>query len=344
MDTPDIVAEGWDAWGGPQRIVGVEEISASVSTNRVYRVRLDDGRSVVAKASSYGSFVHFRQDHERIHAWSRGLRKTRFEGALADVLHRGDVAFVHQQGPAWIAFYEDVGAGEPLPAILDEADIGPLAREIAAFHRASAAVGLDPTWKSLGSDIARLREHLEHPEWCEARGIGRASAHFLREHCDAFLWNTDRDGYHGFDRVPLLVDWNLGNFSIARGPGRLHLASRWDYDWFRIEPRVLDFYFLSRVVSARGDRTVFTYDADSFADPRFVRFLEAYHEVWPLSPAEIAFVREAYRFFLLNYAVLQAEHFFRPALCERLRADVIERHLPAIDEIDLEPLLEVVRR
>ena len=71
MDAPDIVAEGWDAWGDPRRPVGIEEISAEVSTNRVYRVCLDDGGSVVAKSSSYGSFVHFRQDHQRIHDCQR---------------------------------------------------------------------------------------------------------------------------------------------------------------------------------------------------------------------------------------------------------------------------------
>ncbi len=344
MEAPDIVAEGWDAWGDPRRPVAIEEISASVSTNRVYRVRLDDGGSVVAKSSSYGSFVHFRQDHERIHAWCEGLRGTRFEGALADVFHRRGDAFVHRQGNEWLAFYEDVGAGESLPPILDAADIAPLARELAAFHQASANIGLAPTWKSMGSDVASLREQLERPQWCEARGIGAPSAHFLREHCDAFLWNTDRIGYHGFARVPILVDWNLGNFSITRSPGRIHLASRWDYDWFRIEPRILDFYFLSRVVSARGDQTTFSYDAVSFQDPRFTEFVGAYQEVWPLSREEILFLVEAYRFFLLNYAVLQAEHFFRPSLCERLRAEVIEQHLPGISDIDLSPLLALIER
>ncbi len=343
METPpDIVAEGWDAWGEPRALIGIDEISAEVSTNRVYRLHLDDGDTVVCKVSSYGAYVHFRQDHARIHDWCHGLRGSAWDGTLADVYHRGAAPFVHRDGPAWLAFYEDVNAGEPLPSILAAEDIAPLAREMARLHDASAALELSPTWKSLGADVATLRERLESPAWCEARTLGPASASFLREHCDAFLFNADRGGYHGFAKCPVLLDWNLGNFSVARTPGALRISSRWDYDWFRIEPRVMDFYFLARVVSARGDQSRFTYDVEPFLDPRFAEFLAAYHEVSPLSVEEVSFVREAYRFFLLNYAVLEAEHFFRPELCEGLRRDVVEQHLPALADLDLSPLLDAI--
>ena len=342
MNAPDIVSEGWDAWGDPRALVGVDEISASVSTNRVYRLRLEDDETVVAKVSSYGSYVHFRQDHDRIHQWCMGMRGTRWDGLLADVYHRHGAVFVHREGPSWLAFYADVSAGEPLPPILEEEDIAPLAREMARLHAASAAVGLAPTWKSLGADISTLRERLEHPAWCDARDLGPPSASFLREHCDAFLWNADRGGYHGLERLPVLVDWNLGNFAITRTADGLRLASRWDYDWFRIEPRVMDFYFLARVVSARGDQSHFTYDADPLLDPRFATFLRAYHEVSPLRAEEVTFLREAYRFFLLNYAVLEAEHFFRPELCDALRRDAVEQHLPALAELDLSPLADAI--
>ncbi len=342
VDTPDILAEGWDAWGDPRALAGVDEISATVSTNRVYRLRLEDGGTVVSKVSSYGSYVHFRQDHERIHRWCMGLRGTPWDGMLAGVLHRNDTPFVHREGPSWLAFYEDVGAGEPLPPILDEDDIAALAREMARLHDASAKLGLAATWKTLGADVAILRERLEHRGWCDARNLGPASASFLREHCDAFLWNADRGDYHGFRKLPVLVDWNLGNFAISRTGDGFRLASRWDYDWFRIEPRVMDFYFLARVVGARGDRSHFTYDVDPFLDPRFALFLRAYHEVSPLSRQEIGFLREAYRFFLLNYAVLEAEHFFRPELCDVLRRDVVELHLPALADFDLSRLLDAI--
>ena len=52
--------------------------------------------------------------------------------------------------------------------------------------------------------------------------------------------------------------------------GSFRLFSRWDYDWFRIEPRLLDFYFLSRVSSRTGDRTRFTYGAHTLVEPTFL--------------------------------------------------------------------------
>ncbi len=69
-----------------------------------------------------------------------------------------------------------------------------------------------------------------------------------------------------------------------RSTAAFPLFSRWDYDWFRIEPRLLDFYFLSRVSSRTGDRTRFTYGAHTLLEPRFRRFLRAYHAEFPLTP------------------------------------------------------------
>ena len=99
----------------------------------------------------------------------------------------------------------------------------------------------------------------------------------------------------------MLIDWNLGNFSVDYHGDRFRLYSRWDYDWFRMDPRTLDFYFLSRVSSRTGDRTVFTYGPHTFVEPRFQLFLNAYHRVYPLRPNEVVFLREVYRFFILNY-------------------------------------------
>lgn len=329
---PGIVQEGWDARGGGGRLLEIREISARVSTNRVYRLHLEGGASAVAKVSSYGAFVYFRQDHERIHQWCRALHQTRFRGFLAGVLSRAGRPFLHRSGPAWLALYEDKRGGETLPAVLEEGDIAPLARELAAFHEASLKARLAPTWKSLGSDISLLRTHLESEARCKARGIGPASAAFLREHCDAFLQNVDQPRFAKLPRIPVLVDWNRGNFSIARdATGAPRFVHRWDYDWFRVESRALDFYFFARVVSARGDQSRFTYDAEVFFDPRFQKFLRAYQRVSPLQPAELELLPELYRFFLLNYAVREAEHFFLPAHCETLRRDAVELHLPALN-------------
>jgi hypothetical protein len=49
------VSAAWHEYDDPRSIRSLEETSAHVSTNRVYRLHLDDGSSIMAKASSYGS-------------------------------------------------------------------------------------------------------------------------------------------------------------------------------------------------------------------------------------------------------------------------------------------------
>src|SRR5690606_35858698 len=114
--------------------------------------------------------------------------------------------------------------------------------------------------KSMKSDIMALVELLKIDEWRRGSGLTSAEALFLIRQCESFLRNVTRLRYDRRPRIPVLVDWNIGNFSITR-PG-FRFFSRWDYDWFRIEPRHVDFYFCSRVVSQTGDRTNFSYLVD----------------------------------------------------------------------------------
>jgi Ser/Thr protein kinase RdoA (MazF antagonist) len=141
----------------------------------------------------------------------------------------------------------------------------------------------------------------------------------------------------------VLVDWNLGNFSVVfADDDSFRLFSRWDYDWFRIEPRLHDFYFLSRVSSATGDRTQFTYSSHTLVEPRFERFIAAYHAVNPLSEDDIRFLPEAYRFFLLNYVIREGARFFRSDYCERFRRESARVYLPGLDHLDITPLLRAI--
>jgi hypothetical protein len=229
--------------------------------------------------------------------------------------------------------------------VLDAAQIQSLAREMAEFHEASrlCAPRMNPSWKTLGADIAALFDALGNETWRAERGVPGALEETLRTHCERFLLNAERLGYHQLQKLPVLVDWNIGNFSVGLEEEGFRLFSRWDYDWFRIEPRALDFYFCARVVRAEGDQTLFTYSAEPFFDERFALFLRHYHEVSPLAAEEVLFLKEAYRFFLLNYVVRSGEHFFRPAYCSRLQRETVELHLPRLDEISFEPLLEAVR-
>jgi hypothetical protein len=337
-----VVSHAWLALAGRRSVARIEEISAMVSTNHVYRVVLDDGHEVIAKTSSYGSYVHFRQDHQLIQQWRRLLGGSRFSRFLAGVLEsEPGTAFTHREGKRWATFYEKAPFYDFLPRILDRAQIAALARELAEFHAVSsvAARRMNPSWKTLGADIASLYDALGNETWRHERGFADDVEPRLRAQCDLFLTNAEKLGYHTLQRIPVLVDWNIGNFSVGLQASGFKLYSRWDYDWFRIEPRALDFYFCARVVREEGDKTLFTYSADPFFDDRFGYFLRCYNEVNPLAEEEVLFLKEAYRFFLLNYVVRSGEHFFRPSYCARLQREAVDLHLTRLDGISFEPLL-----
>jgi len=341
---PEIIRKGWVALGDGRGLARVADASPNVSTNQVYRLFLDDGSCAFAKVASYGSFVHFRQDHQRIDRWIELLSGGRFEGFLAPVLSREGDVFTYRDGRDWVVFYGEVARRELLPRRLEDDQVVALGGEIAALHDESArcASRLDATWKTMGSDLATLYDAAADPRWREERGFTRAQAALVQRHCDTFFQNAEALGYHGFQKIPLLLDWNIGNFSVETTETGVRLYSRWDYDWFRIEPRVLDFYSLCRVVRESGDQTRFSYTPDVFLDPRFQRFLLAYQEVSPLSVEEVRFLREAYRFFVLNYVLRVGEHFFQWSVAPRLQHEALERYLPAADALSLEPLLPLV--
>ena len=324
-------------------IVSWVETSAGVSTNRVYHLRLASGRRIFAKVSSYGSYVHFRQDHARIRQWCALLAGTRWEHFLAPVLLKDGEVYTFYDHGTWVVFYEEAQRRGVLPRVLSDAQIENLGREAALFHLACADVAsqLDPTWQSLGSDLATLFDQM-HNQVAAVRGLDATQTSLVLRHCDLFFSNAERLGYHRFQKLPVLIDWNRGNFSVAYDEYGFSLYSRWDYDWFRIEPRAMDFYFYSRVVREDGDQTVFSYTGAPLLEPRFLRFVRAYHAVFPLSQNELAFTKEAYRFFLLNYVLRTGEHFFMNDICDRLMREALGRYLPELETLDLTPLLSCV--
>ena len=87
------ISAAWSAYSAGsdvRRLVRVDEVSADVSTNRVYRLHLDDGGTVVGKVSNYGSYFLFYEDHDRLSRCAELLRGTRFHGMLAEVLRKDD--------------------------------------------------------------------------------------------------------------------------------------------------------------------------------------------------------------------------------------------------------------
>ena len=140
--------------------------------------------------------------------------------------------------------------------------------------------------------------------------------------------------------MPVFIDWNIGNFSVT---DKLDLFSRWDYDWFRMSYRMLDFYFFSRVVSDIGDKTVFSYVIGPLMEDRFIIFLEEYHKVNPLTKNEILFLKESYRFFILNYVMKDGSYFFHEKYAKKLQAEAFDIYLPSIDrDFDASKILEAL--
>lgn len=342
----EVVRAAWVEYGDARKITDLEDISASVSTNKVYRVTLDDGHEVIAKTTLYGSYVYFRQDHRIVQQWIRRLANTRYRDFLAHICLRPDgEVFTARIGETWVVFYEKTPFYDFLPPVLTDEHVRCLGQEMARFHKASAAAAplLVQSWKSLGSDLAILYDVLGNPVWRRDRGLDSAAETLLRNQCDQFFTNAERLGYHQMNKLPVLIDWNIGNFSVGLEDSGFKFFTRWDYDWFRVEPRSLDFYFCARVVRAEGDQKTFSYTTDPFFEPRFLDFLRAYHQIFPLADEEVLFIKEAYRAFLLNYVMRIGEHFFRPEICARLQHEAVAQYFPALDATDFAPLLEALK-
>lgn len=349
MDADDarhraVIDAAWSDFGDDRAIDSVEELSAMVSTNRVYRLRLADASTVIAKSSNYGSFFLFAEDHDRLHRTNLLLQGGPYRSFMANALVVDGRPYLYYDGEMWVVFYEEVEMRDRLPKILRPKQVTRLGAEIGAFHRACSDVSalIPPPSKTAKSDAVNLLETLSSPSDREEFGLDRSRLDLVRRHTHRFLMAVHESGYDGWQKMPVLIDWNLGNFSVENDQANrdaFRLFSRWDYDWFRIESRLLDFYFLSRVSSRTGDSSVFTYGSHTLLEPRFRRFLRAYHEVFPLSEPEIRFLGEAYRFFLLNYVVREGRHFFRYEFWQQLLHDAVDVQLPALDSLDLTPLL-----
>jgi hypothetical protein len=337
------VDAAWAAYGDRRAIESADEVSANVSTNRVYRLHLDDGSTVVSKVSSYGSYFLFVEDHEQLNRCALLLHSTRFTGMLADIWSRDGRIFTWYDQHMWAVFYDDVPRRDALPRVLSGAQIANLATEMAEFHLACTDIAphLPGASKTIKSDAIHLLDLLESPFAPRNFDLPPEAIGVLWKHTHRFLERLVEVGYDEWPKIPILIDWNLGNFSVDTAPdGHFRLYSRWDYDWFRIEPRLLDFYFLSRVSSSTGDRTRFTYGPHTLVEPSFLAFLAAYRSVFPMSTEEVAFLPEVYRFFILNYVVREGARFFRPDLCTKFRRDSVRTYLPALDVLDVSPLLE----
>jgi hypothetical protein len=325
-DYESIIRYAWRAYDHTRTIGTIDNISAKVSTNSVFQLNMKDGNILIAKVTVFGSFEGFAEDHTIVNVLANNL-PVRYANFLSRALMKGNQLFFHRyidtETDAWVVFYRPIHIQEQSPKRLNLDQIAKLGSEIATFHRDCTLVSgtLPRSNRDMTTDVDSLLREL--PE--------RYPDHqkLIHRHCHLFLENTFRLNTLGFEKIPVFIDWNIGNFSIHKDGS---LASRWDYDWFRISTRVSDFYFLSRVVSEVGDQDEFTYEVERMMEDRFLHFLKAYHKVFPLSATEVRFTKEAYRFFLLNYVLRLGSYFFRPEIATKLTADVLNVHLPTLDE------------
>jgi hypothetical protein len=343
MDFSTIIKKAWEGYDVSKKISKIEDISAQVSTNHVYRITFEDEDIVIAKLSNFGKFEHFREDHRIIQSLSNNLLYP-FENLLAKSLLKNNRVYTYRykQGKkdVWIVFYNPSRVIRRFPQRLDEENIRKFGQQIGKFHKACSRLKnvLPKSSKTLRTDIQTLMTQISKNE----KQFGsRMEADYLKYHCELFLKNRLKLNAGSFESIPVFIDWNIGNFSVTK---TFELYSRWDYDWFRMSSRMMDFYFFSRVVSDVGDRTVFSYVIDTLNEDRFILFLQEYHKTNPLIADEIRFLKEAYRFFILNYVIKDGKYFFSDQYAKKLQSEAFDIYLPSVErDFDVDKILDALK-
>jgi len=330
IDSSDIIKKAWQGYDPTKIISVIKDISVRVSTNYVFHILFEDGDVIIAKLSYFGKYDHFKEDHRIIHSLSNNLLYP-FDNLLAKSLLKNNRVYTYRykykKVDAWVVFYNPVRVEQRMPRRLEDRHIRKFGQQIGRFHKACSKLRnvLPKSSKTLRTDISILQERIQQDE---KEFGGKAKAEILKHHCELFLKNRLKLNANTFETIPVFIDWNLGNFSVT---SKGDLFSRWDYDWFRMSSRMMDFYFFSRVVSDAGDKTVFSYRIETMMEDRFILFLEEYHKVNPLTADEIRFLREGYRFFILNYVIKDGNYFFSEQYARKLQSEAFDIYLPSVD-------------
>lgn len=338
-----IIEKGWYNYNPRRRIKKIEDLSVNVSTNKVFKITFIDRSFVFAKVSNFGTFENFKEDHQIINVMANNMERP-YDHFLSSSLLKGDQLYLYRHEDehmeVWMIFYRAVRISKKLPRRLDDYQVKALGKELANFHMICSELTpvLPSSSKSLVKDIHKLLRRLEKPN-SDVRFMGFND--LINKHCHIFLENAKKYGYYECEKIPVFVDWNIGNFSVRNDTS---FFSRWDYDWFRMSSRILDFYSFSRVCSDIGDKTDFSYTFSQLNEPRFIEFLKEYHQVFPLTRNEVFFIKEAYRFFILNYVVSNGRFFFNPNYASKLQLEAYEKHLPNLDkDFNADLILEALK-
>lgn len=73
IDFIAIVEAAWREYDSSRSVLSINDISAMVSTNHVFRLRLEDESVVIAKFSYFGTYQDFLEDHSLINALANNL-------------------------------------------------------------------------------------------------------------------------------------------------------------------------------------------------------------------------------------------------------------------------------
>ncbi len=340
-DFSEIVQEAWKAYATDRKVVAIEDISARVSTNHVYLITLEDGAKVIGKLSYFGTYEDFEEDHRLINALSINLPAP-YEYFVSQSLTKKGKVFTYRYQDsmldAWVVFYKPIGIDQMLPKKLEITQIQRLGQELAKFHKACDSITtILPDWsKTLQSDLDHLKTILTTKD---GQYEHRGNIDVIQQQIKLFETANAAFDTDEWKAIPVFVDWNIGNFSV-KADGSFY--SRWDYDWFRMSTRMMDFYFFSRVCSTVGDKTKFSYFIDPLMEDRFIEFLRAYHQVFPLTESEVLFLKEAYRFFILNYVVKDGRYFFHEIYASQLQREAFEIYFAEIDKFDPSKILKTL--
>ncbi|MBS1948045.1 MAG: hypothetical protein JST47_09790 [Bacteroidetes bacterium] len=338
-----IIQKAWKEYDASKPISKIEDISVKVSTNHVFRITFEDEDIIIAKLSYFGKYEHFKEDHRIIHSLSNNLLYP-YENLLTKSLLKNNRVYTYRYRngklDVWAVFYNPTRVIQRMPKRLDEQHIKKFGQQIGKFHKACSRLRnvLPKSSKTLRTDINSLMEQLDRNE---TKFGSRMQADYIKYHCELFLKNRFKLNVSRFEIIPVFIDWNIGNFSVTN---KMELYSRWDYDWFRMSYRAMDFYFFSRVVSNVGDKTTFSYLISPMMEDRFLLFLEEYHKINPLTADEIRFMREAYRFFILNYVIKDGNYFFSEQYAKKLQAEAFDIYLPSVDrDFDPEKIIDALK-
>ena len=328
-----LIKSAWYDYDNSRKIQDISDISIKVSTNHVYRIILDDGSKIIAKVSDYGYISNFSEDHSIINALSINLPYP-FENFLAKSLTKNGKLYIYEkkikQSPIWVVFYNPIRTFKKPTKKQNNFKIVKLGKELANFHLGCRNISniLPVKSKKFNKDINYIKNNISNDKYL----------HFDKEQkkeiilqCNIFLKNTE-NLLNKDNLLPVFIDWNIGNFSIDQN---YNFFSRWDYDWFRIGHRTLDFYFLSRVCSSQGDSTLFTYSPLTLMEKRFMLFLKSYHSIYPLNENDFILIPEMYRFFILNYVIKDGYRFFNKNIAKKLIQDSVNLYLPNINKVVL---------